>query len=109
MMLIDENKSDISVFLMKDALVLCFLPNVKHFLFMNLLLISKFLLTIFCKQVSFGFILILCLNVHCCICLFGMDVGEVGMRLLWYDFEVFLHHLHLHWMAVNDLVCLVCF
>ena len=36
-----------------------------------------------------------------------IDVGGVGMRLLWCDFEVFLHHLCHHQMAGNDLVCLV--
>ena len=42
------------------------------------------------------------------ICSLGMNVGGVEMRLLWCDFQVFLHHLHHHWMAVNDLVYLVC-
>ena len=42
------------------------------------------------------------------ICLLGMDARGVGTGLLWCDFEVFLHNLHQHQMAVNDLVCFVC-
>ena len=42
------------------------------------------------------------------ICLSGMIVGGVGMGLLWCNFEVFLHDLCLHQMAVKDLVCFAC-
>ena len=54
------------------------------------MLISKLLLVIFIRKISFVFIIML------------------GTWLLWCNFEAFLHCLHHHQMAVNDLVCLVC-
>ena len=46
--------------------------------------------------------------VYYCLCSLWMDVGGVGYRLLWCDFEAFLHQLCHCQIVVNDLVCLLC-
>ena len=70
--------------------------------------ISKFLLVNFFRKSIF------CLYYHftyhsSLLYMFIWDgLIQLGTWLLWCDFEAFLHCLHHWWMAVNDLVCLVC-
>ena len=101
------NLTETVFYIVKDFLFSFFFQNVEDFTFMNLLLISKLLLIIFIRKVSFDFITVLHLTVLHCICSLGMDIGWMGMKLPWCDFKTFMHHLHHCQIAVNDLVCLV--
>ena len=72
------------------------------------LLTSKFLLVIFLRKSIFY--LYYDFTSHSLLLYMFVWGGiiQLGMRLLWHDFEGFLHCLCHHEMAVNDTVCLFC-
>ena len=74
---------------------------------MNLLLIYKFLLVIFFRKVSFGFIMIFT-SCSPLLYMLAVDVGGVRMMLFWCDFKTFSLCVHHCQISVNDFVCILC-